>query len=88
MEALADPAVRKRLDDLGQLIPPKEKQTAEARRLPQGRDREMVADHQVGERQGRARAVAFPSYRDGKKRGGPRGYCKGVDEIVYATAMR
>ena len=30
MDALADPAVRKRLADLGQLIPPKEKQTAEA----------------------------------------------------------
>lgn len=30
MGALADPTVRKRLADLGQLIPPKEKQTAEA----------------------------------------------------------
>jgi hypothetical protein len=30
MEALADATVRQRLADLGQLIPPKEKQTAEA----------------------------------------------------------
>jgi hypothetical protein len=30
MDALADPAVRRRLIDLGQEIPPREQQTAEA----------------------------------------------------------
>ena len=30
VEALADPAVRKRFDDLGQEIPPREQQTPEA----------------------------------------------------------
>ena len=30
MDALGDPAVRQRLEDLGQVIPPREQQTAEA----------------------------------------------------------
>ena len=53
-EALADPAVQKRLAELGLEIPPREQQTPEAlARAPQGRDREVVADHQGGEHQGR-----------------------------------
>ncbi len=42
-----------RLADLGQDIPPREQQTPEAlARLPQGRDRQMVADHQGRQHQG------------------------------------
>ena len=53
VDALADPAVRTRLADLGQEIPPRDQQTpAGARRLSEGRDREVVADHQGGEHQG------------------------------------
>ena len=53
VDALADPAVRKRLAELGQEIPPREQQTPEAlARVPQGRDREVVADDQGGQHQG------------------------------------
>ena len=53
VETLADPAVRTRLVDIGQEIPPREQQTAgSARRIPQGRDREVVADHQGSGHQG------------------------------------
>ena len=47
-----------RLADLGQEIPPREQQTPEAlARLPEGRDREVVADHQGGEHQGGVRST-------------------------------
>jgi hypothetical protein len=53
VNALADPAVSERLAHLGQEIFPREQQTSEAlARLPQGRDREVVADHQGGEHRG------------------------------------
>ena len=53
VDALADPTVRKRLADVGQDIFPREQQTPEAiERLPQGRDREMVAAGQGREHQG------------------------------------
>ena len=54
VEALADPSVRKRLADIG--IGNSAARAADAggaRRLPQGRDRQVVADHQGGEHQGR-----------------------------------
>ena len=58
MDALADPAVRERLADLGQEIPPPEQQTAAgARRASEGRDREMVAADQGSEHQGRVRSM-------------------------------
>ena len=53
VERLADAGARQRLVDLGQEIPPRDMQTpAGARRPPQGRDREMVADHQGRQHQG------------------------------------
>ena len=53
VEALNDLAVRQRLVDLGQEIFPREQQAPEiARNFPQGRDRQMVADHQGGRHRG------------------------------------
>jgi hypothetical protein len=53
VDTLADPAVRTRLTGLGADIPPREQQTPEAaRRIPAGRDREVVADHQGRRHQG------------------------------------
>jgi hypothetical protein len=47
VSTLADPLVRKRLIDIAQEIFPREQQTAGgARRLSEGRDREVVANHQ------------------------------------------
>ena len=52
-EALADPAVRSRLVELGQDIPrDRSADAGGAVRLPQGRDREVVADHQGRRHQG------------------------------------
>ena len=49
VEAFADPAVRKRFADLGMEIPAaRAVDAAGAPRPPQGRDREVVADHQGG----------------------------------------
>ena len=46
-QAFADPAVQKRIAELGMKFRPREQQTPEALRgLSQGRDRQMVADHQ------------------------------------------
>ena len=54
VDALADPAVRKRLADLWHgAFPARTADAGSARRLSQGRDRQMVADHQGGEYQGR-----------------------------------
>ena len=51
--------VRKRLTDLGHEIAPRRAADAGgARRLSQGGDREVVADHQGGEHQGRAALTA------------------------------
>ena len=71
VNALADPTVRARLADLGQEIFPRDQQTPEAlARLSEGRDREVVADHQGGRHQGgvnvgarRCRALAPPGGR-------------------------
>ena len=53
VDALADPAVRQRLTELGQEIcAARAADAGGARRLPQGRDREVVADHQGGQHQG------------------------------------
>ncbi len=53
MESLADPAVAKRLTDLGQEIPPPEQQTPAALSASaQGRDGEVGADHQGRGHQG------------------------------------
>ena len=47
VDALADPAMRAKLAEAGQEIFPREQQTPEALARPaEGRDREMVADHQ------------------------------------------
>ena len=52
--SLADATVRQRFADKGQDIPPREQQTTEAlRRATKGRDREVVANPQGGEHQGR-----------------------------------
>ena len=52
--ALADAGVHKKLSELGQAIPPPDQQTpATPRRLSEGRDREMVADRQGGQHEGR-----------------------------------
>ena len=52
VEAMADPAVQKRLNDLGLELPPREQQTPQAlARLAQGRGRQVVADHQEGRHQ-------------------------------------
>jgi tripartite-type tricarboxylate transporter receptor subunit TctC len=45
MDAFASEDVGRRLEELGQTIPPPEQDGRSARRLSQGRDREMVADH-------------------------------------------
>ena len=51
--AINDPATRKRLIDIGQeLYPPRNVDARGARHVPEGRDREMVADHQCGRHQG------------------------------------
>jgi tripartite-type tricarboxylate transporter receptor subunit TctC len=51
--ALADAGLRKRLAALGQEIFPRDQQTPEAlAAFAEGRDREMVADHQGGRHQG------------------------------------
>ncbi len=56
MAALADPATRKRLTDLAQVIyPPDQADAAGAARLPEGRNRKVVADHQGGGDQGAIR---------------------------------
>ena len=53
VDALAAPAVRSRLADLGPEIFPREQQTPEAlATIPQSRNREMVAHHQGGRHQG------------------------------------
>ena len=46
MQALADPAVRARFTDLGLDVARASNRRRRAGRLPQGRDREVVADHQ------------------------------------------
>ena len=52
VEALANPAVRARLADLGQDIPPlRSADAGRARRAAKGGDREVVADHQGGQHQ-------------------------------------
>ena len=52
VEAMADPAVQKRLNDLGLEVPAREQQTPQAlARLAQGRSRQVVADHQEGRHQ-------------------------------------
>ena len=54
VETLADQTVRQRLTDLGQIIAAaRPADTQRARRLSQGRDREVVAHHQGGKHQGR-----------------------------------
>ena len=53
VETLADPDVRTRLAAMHQEIPPREQQTPEGlAAYPEGRDREVVADHQGGGHQG------------------------------------
>ena len=53
VEALADPAVRSRLADLGRKFPARTADAGSARRVGQGRRREMVADHQgIGDQGG------------------------------------
>ena len=50
-KALDDPAVQKRLADLGGAVPAKDERTpGEIRRLREGRDRPLVADPQGGRR--------------------------------------
>ncbi len=63
VEAMADPAVAKRLNDLGLEVPPRDQQTPQALgHVAQGRGREMVADHQEGRHQAGI-AVAFVKMR-------------------------
>jgi hypothetical protein len=50
-DALGDPAVRQRLEDLGQVIPPREQQRQRRWVIPQSRGKEMVADRQSSEHQ-------------------------------------
>ncbi len=53
VQALAEPSVRARFSELGLDVAARELQTPEgARRVPQGRNREMVADHQGRRHQG------------------------------------
>ena len=53
VEALADPAVKEKLGALGQeILAARSADAAGARRISQGRDREMVAGHQGRGRQG------------------------------------
>ena len=53
VKALADPAVQKRVAALGMSIPDKAELTPQALHdLPQGRARQVVADHQVLRHQG------------------------------------
>ncbi len=57
VEALADPAIQKRFTELGLDVAPRAQQTPEGSgRIPESRDRQMVADHQV-DRDRRAGAV-------------------------------
>ena len=54
MQVLADPTTKAKFAELGLDVASKEQQTPEgARRVPEGRDREVVADHQGGQHQGR-----------------------------------
>ncbi len=58
VEALADPKVRQQLSELGQVIPPRDQQTpGSAGGLPESRDREVVADRQGGQHEGRVGVV-------------------------------
>ena len=58
MKALADPATRKRLLDIGQELYRAGHVVARgARQIPEGRDREMVADHQGRRHQGAVRPI-------------------------------
>ena len=63
--ALADPTVQKRLAEIGQEMPSAEQMTPERlRRVPQGRDGKVDADHQGGEHQaGRLRAMLEKTQR-------------------------
>ena len=72
--AMADPAVRKRLLDLGQQIPPPEQQTAAAlAAYHQGRDRQVAPADQGSRHQGAVTALC----RDGRCRGRrPAGSCR------------
>ena len=63
VEALADPAIQKRFTELGLDVAPRDAADAgRTGRVPEGRDRQMVADHQVG-RHRRAGAVTGERWR-------------------------
>jgi tripartite-type tricarboxylate transporter receptor subunit TctC len=55
--ALADPTLRKRFNDLGHEVVARDQQTQAALAVPQGRDRQVVADHQGGEHQAAVRCL-------------------------------
>ena len=58
MQALADPAVRARFAELGlDVAVARAADAGRARRVPQGRDREVVADHQGRRRQGGVKQI-------------------------------
>ncbi len=60
MAALADPAVRQRLETLGQVIfPRRSAESAALAAYQQGRDRQVVADHQGGRHQGEQLTTSY-----------------------------
>ena len=79
VKALADPVVQKRVAALGMTIPEQDRTDAEgAARLPQGRDRQVVADHQVVRHQSeliecRGSVVAACARRCHRRRGAGAG---------------
>ena len=88
VDTLADPAVRQRLTELGQVIATREEQTPAALAAsPQGRDREMVADHQGGQHQGELnlrlpRAELRAALADGRQNPAPIAAVVGIARAI------
>ncbi|MFZ0855059.1 MAG: tripartite tricarboxylate transporter substrate-binding protein [Hyphomicrobiaceae bacterium] len=60
VRSLADTTVRQKLAELGYQVPPREQQNARgARRIAEGRNRQVVAHYQVGPHQGRLNGLPF-----------------------------
>ena len=91
VEALADPAIQKRFTELGpRRRPPRATDAGRPRRVPEDRDRQMVADHQGvrDRRAGAVRAEALVGMKMDGKTVLITGSTDGVGRYVAATTRR